>query len=87
MTLKREYTDAKGDVHKEFTDGRSEIYHKGPHDPDQRFMEVTDGADEVVKRRRFIPWTGNKPIETTLMTRDDPEETAGTPGIDDLEEG
>ena len=81
----REYTDAKGDVHKVFADGRTEIYHKGPHDKDQKFMEVTDETDESVNRRRFIPWTGYETVEDELLTRDDPEETA-TPGIDDLGE-
>lgn len=86
----REYTDAKGDVHKVFTDGRTEIYHKGPHDKDQQFMEVTDGADEMVNRRRFLPWT-KQTVEETLQVRDDPEESVegfdpeGTPGIDDLD--
>ncbi len=92
--LDREYTDAKGDVHKVFTDGRTEIYHKGPHDKDQRFMEITDEADEAVNRRRFLPWTRTNVEDTlqhrddpedTLQRRDDPEETA-TPGIDGLED-
>ena len=76
-----EYTDAKGDLHKVFADGRTEIYHKGPHAPDQEFMEITDKLDESIKRRRFMPWTKNKPIEDTLETRDD-----SLPGMVDLDD-
>ena len=79
-----EYTDAKGDVHKVFADGRTEIYHNGPHEADQEFMELTDETDKSVNRRRFIPWTKPKSIEETLETRDDSEEAM--PGIDDLED-
>lgn len=78
-----EFTDAKGDVHKHFADGRSEIYHKGPHDRDQQFMEITDGADQAVNRRRFLPWTQSK-VEDQLQVREDPE--IAVPGIDDLED-
>lgn len=79
-----EYTDAKGDLHKVFTDGRTEIYHNGPHVPDQEFMEVTDDTDKMVNRRRFIPWTKNVSVEAGLATRDDAEEAM--PGIDDLDD-
>jgi hypothetical protein len=88
----REYTDAKGDLHKVFADGRTEIYHKGPHAPDQQFMEITDGADEAVNRRRFLPWT-KQTVEDTLQVRDDPEETVREvdpeeiPGIDLIDNG
>ncbi len=83
----REYTDAKGDLHKVFADGRTEIYHKGPHDQGQEFMEITDEADIAVNRRRFLPWT-KQTVEDTLQVRDDPEEVVrefdpeGTPGVD-----
>lgn len=86
-----EYTDAKGDLHKHFADGRAEIYHKGPHAKDQQFMEITDEADEAVNRRRFLPWT-KQSVEDTLQVRDDPEESArefdpeGTPGVDLIDE-
>ncbi len=81
-----EYTDAKGDLHKHFADGRSEIYHKGPHPTGQQFMEITDGADEAVNRRRFLPWT-KQTVEDTLQVRDDPEVATvesdeAVPGID-----
>ncbi len=89
--LDSEYTDAQGNLHKHFADGRAEIYHKGPHAKDQQFMEITDKADEAVNRRRFLPWT-KQTVEDTLQTRDDPEETVrefdeeGTPGIDLIDE-
>ena len=80
----REYTDAKGDLHKVFADGRSEIYHKGnlptPHGPGQEYMEITDEADKAVRRRRFMPWTKQK-VEDTLQVRGDPED-ATVPGIE-----
>ena len=74
----REYTDAKGNLHKVFADGRTEIY-IGGFDKDARYVEVTDGADEGVNRKRFLlqrPET----VEESLTVRDDPEEA--TPGID-----
>lgn len=75
----REYTDANGNVHKVFADGRTEIYHNGPHDADQNFMELTDAADEAVNRRRFMPWTKTADnVEDNLMVRDDD----ATPGVD-----
>ncbi len=87
MSVKKsdhEYTDAKGDRHKVFADGRSEIYHKGnlalPHAADQNYMEITDEADKAVRRRRFIPWTQQK-VEDGLQVRGDPEDAAA-PGID-----
>jgi len=75
-------TDAKGDVHKTFPDGRTEIYHKGKHDDvvdlDGTFMEVTDELDESINRKRFIPWTKNEStVEDSLTVRDD-----AVPGID-----
>lgn len=76
-----EYTDAKGDVHKVFADGRTEIYHKGPHDKDQNFMEITDETDQSVNRRRFMPWTQTKVEETLQVRSDDPEDNA-MPGVD-----
>lgn len=83
----REYTDANGHVHKVFADGRTEIYHNGPHDADQEFMEITDAADEAVNRRRFMPWTktANK-VEDNLMVREDPTNIpkAWTPNAEDL---
>ena len=87
MSVKKidhEYTDAKGDLHKVFADGRSEIYHKGntamPHPADQQYMEITDDVDRSVKRKRFMPWT-KQTVEEGLQVRDDPED-ATVPGID-----
>ena len=77
----KEFTDAKGDLHKHFADGRSEIYLKGPHNPAQQFAEITDAADEAVNRRRFLPMPPSGAVEDTLQVRDDPEESA-MPGID-----
>jgi len=76
-----EYTDAKGDVHKVFADGRTEIYHKGPHDADQQFMEITDKTDKSINRRRFLPWTQTK-VEDTLQVRGDDDEDSAMPGVD-----
>lgn len=72
-----EYTDAKGNLHKQFADGRAEIY-IGGFDKDEQYCEITDQADKAVNRKRFLPY-----IEppAPLQVRDDPEETA-TPGID-----
>ena len=73
----REFTDAKGNLHKHFTDGRSEIY-IGGFDSSEHYAEVTDDADEAVNRKRFIRYV--EPV-APLQVRDDPEEMA-TPGID-----
>ena len=94
MSVKKsdhEYTDAKGDRHKVFADGRTEIYHKGnlptPHGLGQKYMEITDEADKAVRRRRFMPWT-KQSVEDGLQVRGDPEDTT-VPGIDfdDAENG
>ncbi len=78
-----EFTDALGNLHKHFADGRSEIYYKGTgSNPENRFMEITDGADEAVNRRRFLPWTKSAPIADTLETRDNPEEMPGDVDLD-----
>ena len=78
-----ETTDARGNVHKHYTDGRSEIYYKGKHaaavDLAGDFMEITDDADKAVNRRRFMPWTKTAKIEDTLETRDADE---AIPGLD-----
>ncbi len=74
---KKTYTDALGHVHKQFANGRSEIYLHGCDKADRR-IEITDEGDEGVNRRRFIEDKTPGRIETTLHTR---EETA-VPGID-----
>ena len=75
----KEFTDAKGNMHKHFADGRSEIY-IGGFDSFADYVEVTDQADAMVNRKRFIRQVPQR-VEDTLQVRDDPEETA-TPGID-----
>jgi elongation factor P--beta-lysine ligase len=68
-----QFDDAKGNTHKHFTDGRSEIY-IGGFDQSAQYAEVTDAADEAVNRKRFIK-TQTEPVADSLMTRDDPEES------------
>jgi len=75
-----EYTDAKGNLHKHYADGRAEIY-IGGFDKSEQYCEITDAADEAVNRKRFLPYVEPP---APLQVRDDPEETA-TPGIDDLD--
>jgi len=74
----REYTDAKGNLHKVFADGRTEIY-IGGFQEGARYVECTDAADQSVNRKRFLPQR-QETVEDTLIVRDDPEEA--TPGID-----
>ena len=74
----REYTDAKGNLHKVFADGRTEIY-IGGWTEGLRYVEVTDAADEAVNRRRFLVQR-QETVEDSLIVRDDPEEA--TPGLD-----
>ncbi len=74
----REYTDAKGNLHKVFADGRTEIY-IGGFDEGMRYVECTDAADESVNRKRFLPQR-METVEDSLIVRDDPEDA--TPGID-----
>lgn len=73
-------TDALGHVHKQFADGRSEIYLHGCDKADRR-IEITDATDETVNRRRWIEDKVPPRIEETLTTRDD-----AVPGIDGLED-
>lgn len=73
-----EYVDAKGDTHREFANGSCEIYHGG-FDDDRTYMEITDEADKMVKRRRFMPHPHSAaPAEAELLTRDED----AVPGID-----
>jgi len=90
MSVKKsdsEYTDAHGNLHKQFADGRSEIY-IGGYDKDTEYVEVTDGADQAVNRKRFLRYIAPPVSETVqhndpeIATRDDD----AVPGIDlDLE--
>lgn len=91
MSVKKsdtEYTDAKGNLHKQFADGRSEVY-IGGYDKDAEYVEVTDGADEAVKRKRFLPYVA-PPVEETVQ-HGDPEistrqiDDLSVPGLDDLD--
>ncbi len=66
-----EYTDAKGDLHKQFANGSCEIY-IGGFDKDQQYVEITDEADESVSRKRFMPYVA-PPIQETLRNTDAPE--------------
>lgn len=63
-----EYTDAKGNLHKQFADGRSEIY-IGGFDKTKQYVEVTDGADKMVHRKRFLPYI-EPPFSESLVTND-----------------
>ena len=63
-----EYTDAKGDLHKQFADGSCEIY-IGGFDKDEQYAEITDEADRSVRRKRFMPYIA-PPIEDTLQNTD-----------------
>ena len=67
----QEYTDAKGNLIKQWPDGRSEMY-EGGCDKKEQIAEVTDEADRMANRRRFKPYIA-PPIEATLQTRDDPD--------------
>lgn len=67
----KEYTDAKGNLIKQWPDGRSEIYEDG-FDKNEHYAETTDEADRMVKRRRFKTYIA-PPIADTLQTRDDPD--------------
>lgn len=81
-----EYTDAKGDLHKQFADGSCEIY-IGGFDKDEKYVEITDEADESVRRKRFMPYVA-PPIQETLQDTDAGEiatreiEDDAVPGID-----
>ncbi len=75
----REYTDAKGNLHKVFANGRTEIY-IGGFDKDASYVECTDAADESVNRKRFLRQRLLKTVEESLIVRDDPE--VATPGQD-----
>ena len=66
-----EYIDAKGDLHKQFADGSCEIY-IGGFDKDEQYVEITDEADESVRRKRFMPYIA-PPIQETLQNTDAPE--------------
>lgn len=74
----KQFDDAKGNTHKHFVDGRSEIY-CGGYDKDAQYAEITDEADEAVNRKRFVRME-DQSVEDTLIVRDDPEEP--TPGLD-----
>jgi len=65
-----EYDDAKGDTHKEFSDGSCEIYHGGFRE-DRTYMEITDEADVSVNRRRFMMNPHTATASEQLLTRDD----------------
>ena len=81
-----EFTDAQGNTHKHFLDGRAEIYYGG-YDKSAQYAEITDEADEAVNRKRFL-LQRREPVEDTLQVRGDYENTAkefdpeGIPGID-----
>lgn len=83
----REYIDAKGNLHKVFASGRTEIYINGPHSEGQFFIEITDAADESVNRQRFMP-SIRENIEDTIQVREDDEGNSSqeaTPGLDSLD--
>lgn len=91
MSVKKsdsEYTDAKGNLHKQFADGRSEIY-LGGYDKNTEYVEVTDMADASVNRKRFLRYVA-PPVSETVQ-HNDPEiatraiEDEGVPGIDSLD--
>jgi len=80
----REYTDAKGNLHRVFADGRTEIY-IGGFDKGAEYVECTDEADEAVNRKRFLHYIDPPVAETVqhgdpeVATRDIDEEI---PGLD-----
>ena len=91
MSVKKsdgEYTDAKGNLHKQFADGRSEIY-LGGYDKDTEYVEVSDMADAAVNRKRFLRYVA-PPVSETVQHHD-PEiatrdvEAEGMPGVDSLD--
>ena len=91
MSVKKsdsEYTDAKGNLHKHFANGRSEIY-IGGYEKDTAYVEITDAADEAVNRKRWLRYVA-PPIPETVQ-HNDPEiatrdgENEGVPGIDLLD--
>ncbi len=91
MSVKKsdsEYTDAKGNLIKQFADGRTEIY-IGGYDKDTEYVECTDEADKVVKRKRFLRYIA-PPFSDSVQNRD-PEiatrdtQVKGVPGIDALD--
>lgn len=71
LKLYKEYTDAKGNLIKQWPDGRSEMYEDG-FDKNEQYAEITDEADRMVCRRRFKTYIA-PPIADTLQTRDDPD--------------
>ncbi len=81
-----EFTDAQGNTHKHFLDGRAEIYYGG-YDKSAQYAEITDEADEAVDRRRFIRQR-RETVQDALQVRSDPEiatkefDPEGIPGID-----
>jgi hypothetical protein len=97
MSVKKsdsEYTDARGNLHKQFADGRAEIY-IGGYDKDTEYVDVTDEADKAVNRKRFLRYI-EPPVSETVLHHD-PEiatryldstreiEDDGVPGIDSLD--
>ncbi len=82
-----EYTDAKGDLHKQFADGSCEIY-VGGFDKDKQYAEITDEADKSIRRKRFKPYVA-PPIQETLQNTDAAEiatrDADAVPGIDSLD--
>jgi len=83
-----EYTDARGNLHRQFADGRAEIY-IGGYDKDTEYVECTDEADKAVNRKRFLRYVAPPVAETVL--HNDPEvatrelDDEAMPGIDSLD--
>ena len=81
-TYPHEYTDANGNTVVQNADGSSELYVGGRQKAD-KWLDVSDEADAMVKRKRFLPDISSPPA-IELQTRQAEEEAL--PGVDDLEE-
>lgn len=83
-----EYTDARGNLHKQFADGRAEIW-LGGFDKDTEYVEITDEADKAVNRKRFLRYIGSPydgPVQNSdpeVATREIDEDAM--PGLDSLD--
>jgi len=64
----RQFNDAKGNTHKHFADGRSEIY-IGGFVKDTEYVECTDEADKSVNRKRFLRYIA-PPVDETVQNND-----------------
>lgn len=83
------FIDVRGNFVKQFKDGGSEIYmdagitqeelDAGKKVDPREFMEITDGTDTQVNRKRFMR-DPNRSEPQPILTRDD-----AVPGSDDLD--